>query len=176
MRRLALIFTVMIALCASGFLCDKPEPKPAPSPSVAPAEASPSEECPPGQEKIEGRCVVPGGSGGKDYSGTYAYSTSDGASGQCSIAQKGESATFVFLSGRVCSPASMCAFECAAAGPSFSCANSDVVDDEGGSASNVFSFTFAEDGSAQGAGRSEYVHPGGFSKDWAYSINIKGKK
>ena len=80
--------------------------------------------------------------------------------------------TVVFVSGRVCSPASMCTFTGTLSGNTLLVSNGDTVDDEGGSASNALNLTVYNNGFISGDGSSSYIHPEGFECHWSYSITL----
>ncbi len=84
--------------------------------------------------------------------------------------------TLVFVSGRVCSPASMCTFTGTLKGNTLLVSNADIVDDEGGSASNALNLTVYNNGFISGDGSSSYIHPEGFECHWSYSINLSRGK
>ncbi len=98
------------------------------------------------------------------------------ASGTVTISGGAGAYTLVFVSGRVCSPASMCTFTGALSGNTLSVSNADTVDDEGGSASNALSLTVYSNGLITGNGSSSYIHPEGFECHWSYTITLSRDK
>ena len=84
--------------------------------------------------------------------------------------------TLVFVSGRVCSPASMCTFSGTLSGNTLLVSNADTVDDEGGSATDALALTVYTNGHISGDGSSRYVHPEGFECHWSYAVTLtRGK-
>jgi len=97
-------------------------------------------------------------------------------SGTITITGGGGNYTLVFVSGRTCSPASMCTFTGTLSGNNLLVSNADTVDDEGGSASNALNLTVYNNGMITGNGSSSYIHPEGFECHWSYSIDLtRGK-
>jgi hypothetical protein len=80
--------------------------------------------------------------------------------------------TVVFISGRECSPASMCTFTGTLSGNTLLVSNADTVDDEGGSAGNALNLTVYNNQFISGSGSSSYIHPEGFECHWSYTINL----
>lgn len=80
--------------------------------------------------------------------------------------------TLVFVSGRGCSPASMCTFTGTLSGKNLLVSNADTVDNEGGSASNALNLTVYNDGFISGNGSSSYTHPEGFECHWSHGITL----
>ena len=85
------------------------------------------------------------------------------ASGECTINQTGNTFTFAFISGVVCSPPESCTFDGTINGSVYTCSTSDSVDDEGGSVTSVIVFNATSATSAAGSGSSQYTHP---SNEW----------
>ena len=119
--------------------------------------------------------------------GTWGYTTSGSsvtgvcppgpaASGTVTISGGAGGYTVVFVSGRICSPASMCTFTGTLAGNTLLVSNADTVDDEGGSASDALNLTVYNNGFISGNGSSSYIHPEGFECHWSYTITLtRGK-
>ena len=96
-----------------------------------------------------------------------------GASGQLSITVVGSVITLEFLSGRVCSPPSMCIFEGEVVdGKQILVSNIDIVDNEGGEATNAITLFFSSDKNGWGSGGSRYIHPDGYECVWDSNITI----
>src|SRR4030042_399332 len=102
--------------------------------------------------------------------GTWSYTASGSSvtgmcppgppgSGTVTISGGAGAYTVVFISGRVCSPASMCTFTGTLAGNNLLVSNADTVDDEGGSAGNALTLTVYNNGLISGSGRSRYIPP-----------------
>jgi hypothetical protein len=99
--------------------------------------------------------------------------TGSPSSGTCSVIQSGNTFTFVFLTGRECSPASMCTFAGGTvSGATYTASNSGVVDNEGGQASNTITFTASSSETAAGTGASTYTHPTGYTCNWTYELTL----
>jgi hypothetical protein len=94
------------------------------------------------------------------------------ASGTVTISGGVGGYTVVFVSGRACSPASMCTFTGTLTGNTLLVSNADTVDDEGGSASDALNLTVYSNTFISGGGSSSYIHPEGFECHWSYSINL----
>jgi hypothetical protein len=119
--------------------------------------------------------------------GTWNYTTSAStvtgvcpagppSSGTITISGGAGAYTLVFVSGRVCSPASMCTFTGTLSGNNLLVSNADTVDNEGGSAGNALNLTVHNNGLIAGNGSSSYIHPDGFECHWSYTINLtRGK-
>lgn len=114
-----------------------------------------------------------------DLAGTWNYTISGNwaigdlgcnpgpdASGTCTISQTGDTFTFAYNSGVVCSPPESCTFEGDVAGSVYTCSTTDIVDDENGSVTSIIVFTASSTTSAGGSGSSLYTHP---TDDWACS-------
>jgi hypothetical protein len=98
------------------------------------------------------------------------------ASGTVTITGGAGAYTVVFISGRTCSPASMCTFTGTLSGNTLLVSNADTVDDEGGSAGNALNLMVYNNQFISGSGSSSYIHPGGFECHWSYTINLtRGK-
>jgi hypothetical protein len=93
-------------------------------------------------------------------------------SGTVTISGGAGAYTVIFVSGRACSPASMCTFTGTLAGNNLLVSNADTVDDEGGSAGNALNLTVYNNGFISGSGSSSYIHPEGFECHWSYSITL----
>ncbi|MBN2223492.1 MAG: hypothetical protein JW765_02325 [Deltaproteobacteria bacterium] len=93
-------------------------------------------------------------------------------SGTITISGGAGAYTLVFVSGRVCSPASMCTFTGTLTGNNLLVSNADTVDNEGGSAGNALNLTVHNNGLITGNGSSSYIHPDGFECHWSYTINM----
>jgi len=74
------------------------------------------------------------------------------ASGTCTIEQTGDTFTFAFTSGVVCSPSESCTFEGTINGSVYTGSTTDTVDDEGGSVTSVIVFTASSATSQQRMG------------------------
>lgn len=118
-----------------------------------------------------------------NIAGTWSYTASGSSvtgmcppgppgSGTVTISGGGGAYTVVFVSGRVCSPASMCTFTGTLSGNTLLVSNADTVDDEGGSASNALNLTVYNNSFISGNGSSSYIHPEGFECHWSYTINL----
>jgi len=121
-----------------------------------------------------------------DLSGTWNYALSDNwavggincnpgldASGTCTIDQTGDTFTFAFISGVVCSPPESCTFEGTVSGSVYTCSTTDTVDDEGGSVTINILFTASSTTSASGTGNSRYTHPSELWEcNWGNSISL----
>lgn len=97
------------------------------------------------------------------------------ASGTCSLTKGGSGYTLVFLSGRVCKPASMCTFKGTLSGNELVLSNTDTVDKEGGSVTNALRLTVYTNGHLSGEGSSRYVHPEGFECQWSHGLTLTRK-
>lgn len=93
-------------------------------------------------------------------------------SGEISIAVAGDVVTLTFLSGRTCSPPSMCTFTGRVEEGQIMVSNTDVVDDEGGEATNAIALFLSSDSNGWGRGSSRYLHPSGFECVWEENITI----
>ena len=124
---------------------------------------------------------VPAGS--VEFTGTWSYMTFDHQnsgpcppgkpmSGTLSIAGTSDAATVTLLSGAVCSPASMCAFDGEITGNDLVVSTSAIVDDEGGSATSALRVYFysADAGGAEVSAR--YVHPEGIECHWSHFMEL----
>ena len=119
-----------------------------------------------------------------DLTGNWNYQISDSwpignpfdqsvnASGQCIIDQQGNTFSFAFISGMICSPPECCTFEGTVSGSEYLCATTDIVDTEGGSVTSTINFTAASPTSASGSGNSVYTHPGGYEMAWGNIIRL----
>ena len=109
-----------------------------------------------------------------DLTGTWNYTLSGSwasggvgcgpgpaASGTCIINQRGDTFSFAYTSGVVCSPPESCTFEGMVAGSVYTASTTEIVDDEGGTATSTLLFTAASPTSASGSGTSVYNHPSG---------------
>ena len=94
------------------------------------------------------------------------------ASGELSIAVAGDVVTLTFLSGRTCSPPSMCTFTGRVEEGQIMVSNNAVVDDEDGEATNAMALFFSSDSNGWGRGSSRYLHPSGFECVWDDNITI----
>lgn len=95
------------------------------------------------------------------------------ASGTCTITQTGDTFTFAYTSGVVCSPAESCTFTGAVNGAVYTCSTTDIVDDEGGSVTSTILFTASLATSANGLGSSNYTHPSdNWECTWGSSIAL----
>ena len=117
-----------------------------------------------------------------DFTGTWNYTIShtqihgpcppdEDTTGTCSITQTGDTFTLIFLTGRVCDPASMCTFYGTISDEAYSCSNGDV-DEEGGIISNSIDFTAVSLTSASGPGTSSYTQPGEFQCTWCFDFTL----
>ncbi|MBN1883504.1 MAG: hypothetical protein JW885_15160 [Deltaproteobacteria bacterium] len=93
-------------------------------------------------------------------------------SGELSIAVAGDVVTLTFLSGRTCAPPSMCIFTGRVEEGQIMVSNTDIVDDEGGEATNAMALFFSSDSNGWGRGSSRYLHPSGFECVWEDNITI----
>jgi len=93
-------------------------------------------------------------------------------SGELSITVAGDVVTLTFLSGRTCSPPSMCTFTGHIEGGQIIVSNTAIVDDEGGSATNAIALSLSSDSNGWGSSSSRYLHPEGFECVWEESITI----
>jgi len=93
-------------------------------------------------------------------------------SGELSIAVAGDVVTLTFLSGRTCSPPSMCTFTGRVEEGQIMVSNTDVVDEEGGEATNAIALFLSSDSNGWGRGSSRYLHPSGFECVWEENITI----
>ncbi|MGD8897007.1 MAG: hypothetical protein PVJ73_13300 [Acidobacteriota bacterium] len=118
-----------------------------------------------------------------DVTGDWSYEVSDswskgpcpmgkGGSGKITMTQDGDKVTLVFVSGRKCSPASMCTFEGTRNGDELLLSNAAKVDDEGGEAKNEISLTFEGEDAARGTSESSYTHPGGMQCRWGSKLTL----
>jgi hypothetical protein len=122
-----------------------------------------------------------------DIVGSWSYVTSassvtgmcpagPASSGTITISGGAGGYTVVFVSGRVCNPASMCTFTGTLSGNNLLVSNADTVDNEGGSAGNALNLTVYSNGMITGNGSSSYIHPDGFECHWSYTISMtRGK-
>ncbi len=97
------------------------------------------------------------------------------ASGTCSLTKGGDGYTLVFLSGRVCKPASMCTFKGTLSGNELVLSNTDTVDKEGGTVTNALRLTVYTNGHLSGEGSSRYIHPEGFECQWSHGLTLTRK-
>ncbi|MBN2347282.1 MAG: hypothetical protein JXJ22_00505 [Bacteroidales bacterium] len=115
-----------------------------------------------------------------DLNGTWNFTTSNAthtgicpagtnSSGTCEISQTANLLTLVFTSGWVCDPVSMCTYEGFCSGNTYGFANSDVVDDEGGVATNTISLTASSENTLSGVSASTYVLED-FVCAWGYDV------
>jgi len=151
---IAILMACVLAISAGVVIAQDPEPAPLPvDPSVV------------------------------DFTGVWSYTvTPMGVTGMCppgvpgsgelSIAVSGDEVTLTFLSGRTCSPASMCTFTGRVEEGQIMVSNTDVVDDEGGEATNAIALFFSSDSNGWGRGSSRYLHPSGFECVWEENITI----
>jgi len=121
-----------------------------------------------------------------DLSGTWNYTLSENwavggincgpgpdASGTCLIDQNGDTFSFAFISGVICSPPESCTYEGTIAGAVYTCSTTDIVDDENGSVTSTIAFTADSATSAQGTGASRYTHPSGeWECNWGSTITL----
>ncbi|BBO71366.1 hypothetical protein DSCA_52960 [Desulfosarcina alkanivorans] len=121
-----------------------------------------------------------------DLTGTWNYTLSDcwayggincnpgpEASGTCIISQAGDDFAFAFTSGAVCDPPESCTFSGTAIDNVYTCATTDIVDDENGSVTSTIVFTAASATSADGTGTSRYTHPSGLWEcNWGNTISL----
>jgi len=95
------------------------------------------------------------------------------AIGTCTINQSGDTFTFVYTSGVVCDPPGSCTFEGTVNEDVYSCSTTEIVDDEGGTATSTIVFTAASATSATGTGSSLYTHPSGkWQCSWGNQITL----
>jgi hypothetical protein len=115
-----------------------------------------------------------------DLTGTWNFTTSGNfvtggcplgkdSAGTLQITQTGDSFTMKVLTGMVCSPAVMCSYTGTIAGATYTATNSAVVDSEGGTATNIVTFTASSATAASGADASTYVHPK-MTCNWGFNI------
>jgi len=97
------------------------------------------------------------------------------ASGSCTITKGSRGYSLVFVSGRVCKPASMCTFKGTLSGNELVFSNTAIVDNEGGSATNALRLTVYTNEHISGEGSSRYVHPEGFQCQWSHGITLTRK-
>ena len=111
-----------------------------------------------------------------DLTGTWNYTLSNNwangdtgcrpapdTTGTCEINQTGNTFTLSYTSGVTCNPAESCTFEGTVADDVYTCQTTDIVDEEGGTATSTIEFTASSDRMAAGSGNSVYTHPSG---DW----------
>jgi hypothetical protein len=118
-----------------------------------------------------------------DVSGDWSFKSSEswskgpcptgkGGSGKLEMTQDGDAVTLVFLSGRKCSPESMCTFEGTLSGDQLVVSNKAAVDDEGGAVKNEITLTFSGANAASGSSESSYTHPGGMQCRWGSKVAL----
>jgi hypothetical protein len=121
-----------------------------------------------------------------DLTGTWNYQLSDNwaeggmncypgpaASGTCEIHQSGDTFSFAFTSGVVCSPPGSCTYEGTVHGAVYTCSTTEIVDDENGSVTSTIVFTASSATSAAGSGTSRYTHPSGLWEcNWGNSMAL----
>jgi hypothetical protein len=90
--------------------------------------------------------------------------------GLMEITQSGGAIAMRIETGAICDPASMCNFAGTIADGYLVLSNSDIVDDEGGRATNTLQLGFISDSVAQGVGGALYVHPKGMTCGWNWDI------
>jgi len=106
-----------------------------------------------------------------NHSVTGACPNGTNASGTLNIVQTGDSFTLEFTSGMECDPASMCSFNGTVNGAEYTATNSDVVDNEGGVATNTFVFTASSETEAAGSTVSTYELDD-FSCEWNFDVTL----
>ena len=118
-----------------------------------------------------------------DVSGDWSYEASEswnkgpcpmgkGGSGEILMTQDGDKVTLVFVSGRKCSPKSMCTFEGTLSGEKLAVSNAAKVDDEGGAVKNEITLTLSGADDASGTSESSYTHPGGMECRWGSKVTL----
>jgi len=91
----------------------------------------------------------------------------------CVIDQSGDTFSFAFTSGVVCSPPESCTFEGSVSGAEYTASTTDIVDDENGSVTSTLVFTAASSASASGSGTSRYTHPSGLWEcNWGNTVTL----
>lgn len=105
------------------------------------------------------------------FDGIWEYS-SDRMSGLLEITRAEGRVELEFVSGAVCDPEAMCRLSGAIEGKALVVSTSEVVDDEGGSATTALAIHFLSETEALGTGSSRYVHPEGGEMHWNYGLTL----